>query len=213
MKERRDGVFGYEGAFYTYTGKIFDLMAVSVLWALGSLPIVTFGASCSALYAAVSRSVRRDTGTAASQFWKAYRRDLRDSVPIWIGFGTAIFLLLLNLGIVRSKADGLTRIFFMMFYGFLTLLLVTACCYAFPALSRFDMPAMWIVKLSFYLLVRHLPASLFLLIIFAGVYLLLLWKLPLAVIVPGIAVLLASFLLEPILERHMPDKEKKDMQE
>ena len=103
MKERRGGglrdVFEFEGSFYTYTGKLFDLMLVSVLWVLGSLPVVTFGASCSALYAAVSRSVRRDTSTVTAQFWKTYRRDLRASLPIWICFGAAIFVLLLNLGI------------------------------------------------------------------------------------------------------------------
>ncbi len=206
MKNRRNGVlhdmFGYEGAFYTYTGKAFDLMVVSILWVLGSLPVVTAGASCSALYAAVSRSVRRDTGTAAAQFWKAYRRNLRASLPIWICFGTAIFILLLNIGIIRSKMDGTAGIFFIMFYGFLTLLLITAGCYAFPALSRFDMPAGWIIKLSLYLLVRHLPVSLMLLVLFAGAYALILWKIVLVVIVPGAAALVASFLLDPILEQH-----------
>lgn len=213
MKERRGGglrdIFEFEGSFYTYTGKIFDLIVVSVLWVLGSLPVVTFGASCSALYAAVSRSVRRDTGTAVTQFWRSYRRDLRSSLPVWMCFGAAIFVLLLNFGIVRGRTEGLTSLFFMMFYGFLTLLLIMACCYAFPALSRFDMPGGWIVKLSFYLLVRHLPVSLMLLALFAGAYLLILWKVMLVVIVPGVAALLASFLIDPILDRHMPDGEEK----
>lgn len=207
MKKRRNevfhDVFGYEGAFYTYTGKIFDLMVVSVLWVLGSLPIVTVGASCSALYAAVSRSVRRDTGTAAAQFWKAYRRNLRASLPIWISFGAAIFILLLNIGIIRSKADGTAEIFFIMFYGLLTLLLIMAGCYAFPALSKFDMPAGWIIKLSLYLLVRHLPTSLMLLILFAGAYVLILWKITLVIIVPGVVALVTSFFVDPILEQHV----------
>lgn len=208
MKERRGGglrdIFEYEGSFYTCTGKLFDLMAVSVLWVLGSLPVVTIGASCSALYAAVSRSVRRDNSTAVAQFFKTYRRELKSSLFIWVCFGAAIFVLLLNLGIIRNRMEGLAGTFFVMLYGFLTLLLIAACCYAFPALSRFDMPAGWIVKLSFYLLVRHLPVSLMLLALFAGAYLLLLWKVMLVVIVPGAAVLLASFLIDPILERHMP---------
>ena len=197
--------FGYEGAFYTYTGKIFDLMLASVLWLLGSLPIVTIGAANSALYASVSRCVRMDIGEVPAQFWKSYRRDLKSSLPRWIGFGAAAFLLLLNIGIIRSKAEGLAGIFFVMFYGFLTLLLVIAGCYAFPALSRFEMPAGWIIKLSFYLMIRHLPSSVMLLALFAGAYMLVLWKIGLVLIVPGTVTLLASFLIEPILERHMPD--------
>lgn len=213
MRERRGGgigdAFGYEGAFYTYMGKIFDLMMASVLWLLGSLPIVTIGASNSALYAAVSRSVRMDIGTVPAQFWKSYRRELKSSLPVWIGFGAAAFLLLLNIGIVRNKAEGLAGIFFVMFYGFLTLLLIAACCYAFPALSRFDMPPGWIVKLSFYLVIRHLPVTVLLLALSAGAYLLLLWKIALVLIVPGAAMLAASFLIEPILARHMPKEEEK----
>ena len=190
-------------------GKIFDLMMASVLWLLGSLPIVTIGASNSALYAAVSRSVRMDIGTVPAQFWKSYRRELKSSLPVWIGFGTAAFLLLLNIGIVRNKVEGLAGIFFVMFYGFLTLLLIAACCYAFPALSRFDMPPGWIVKLSFYLVIRHLPVTVLLLALSAGAYLLLLWKIALVLIVPGAAMLAASFLIEPILARHMPKEEEK----
>lgn len=214
MKKRRSGenqnAFGYEGAFYAYTGKIFDLMALSALWLVGCLPIVTIGASSSALYDAVSKSVRKDIGTAGGRFWEAYRRNLRSSLPVWICFGMAALFLLLNIGIVKSKMEGMAEIFFVMFYGFLLLLLIMASCYAFPALARFDMPFGWIIRLSFYLAIRHLPASILLLALLAGTYLLLLWKIVLVVIVPGVSVLLVSFLMEPILERYLSEAGKDD---
>lgn len=197
--------FSYDSTFYDWMSKAFDLLAISVFWLLGCLPIVTVGASCSAMYAAVSRSVRKDIGYMSREFWKAYRRDVRDSLPIWLAYAGAIFLLLLNIGILRNLTDGLFGLFFMVLYAVVILLLIAACCYAFPALSRFDMPAGWIIKLSLYLTVRHLPTSLLLLLIFGAAYLLVLWQPLLVIFIPALATLLASLLTDPILDRHMPE--------
>lgn len=201
---RFDSFFGFDSPFYEWTSKAFDLLAISVFWFLGCLPIITIGASCSAMYAAVSRSVKQNIGHMSSEFWKAYRRDMKDSLPIWLAYAGAIFLLLLNIGILRELTSGLFGLFFMVLYAIVILLFIVACCYAFPALSRFDMPAGWIVKLSLYLTVRHLPVSLLLLLIFAAAYLLIFWQPMLVIIVPAVATLLASFLTDPILDRHMP---------
>jgi uncharacterized membrane protein YesL len=207
MKEKRQGfsqAFSYDGSFYTWTGKFFDLMAVSFFWLLGCLPIVTAGAAWSAMYSAVSRSVRQDIGTVGKKFWNAYRRDMKPSIPVWLTFAGGILVLLLNIGILHSKTTGLFGLFFMMFYALCILILIMAACYAFPALSRFDMPAGWVIKVSFYMTFRHFPVSLLLLLLFGVSYLLIL-KIPLLVVfVPGIATLLSSFLIEPLLERHMP---------
>ena len=75
-------LFGFEGGFYTYTGKIFDLIVVSIYGLLGCLPVITIGASFCALYAAVAKSVRQDRGSISGQFWHAYRRNLLPSIPL-----------------------------------------------------------------------------------------------------------------------------------
>ena len=75
---------------------------------------------------------------------------------------------------------------------------VMAASYAFPALSRFEMPTGWFVKLSLYLTFRYMGISL----------LLLLWQPMLAVIVPGAANVFLSKLIDPILDQHMPKKEE-----
>ena len=92
-------MFAYDGNFYTYTGKIFDLLVVSVYWLLGCIPVVTIGASFSALYAAVTKSVRYDRDTISSQFWKAYKQNLIPSIPLTLIYGGVIFIMLLNIGI------------------------------------------------------------------------------------------------------------------
>ena len=198
-------MFQFDGNFYTWTGKIFDLILVSIYWLIGSVPIITIGASFAAMYAAVTRSVREDRGSVTSRFWSAYRKNLLPSIPLTLIYGGVLFLLLLNIGILRAKTTGLFGLFFMVLYFAVLVLFVISACYAFPALSRFDMPYGWFVKLSFYMTFRHLPISLILLAMFAAAYFALLAKPAFFIVIPGIVSCVSSTMLEPLLDKHMPE--------
>lgn len=207
LKRDYDGpgkLFENGSGFYYYTGKMFDMLAVSFLWLLGSLPVITVGASFSALYAAASRSIRQEEGSVGERFWKSYKRDLKSAILPWVLFAGAICLLLLNIGILWNLSDGLFRLFFVLFYGFCILLLIAALGYVFPAVSRFDMPAGWILKLSFYLTVRHLPVSLFLIVLTLAGYFLVLAVPVLVLVIPGVWAWLISMLVDPVLDQHLP---------
>lgn len=201
------GIFENGSGFYYYTGKIFDVMAASALWLLGSLLLVTVGASFSALYAVASHSLKNDEGSVAKQFWHSWKRDLKSSVPLWLLFAGALFLLLLNIGIVWKVSGGLVRLFFVLLYGVCTALVLAALIYAFPVLSRFEMPVGWIVKLSFYMVFRNLPYTVLLLLLFAGGYFLVLCFPYLVLIVPGAIAWAAAVLIDPLLARHAPEEE------
>lgn len=66
--------------FLEYLNKAADLVFLSLLWLLGSLPVVTLGASFSALCHAVHRVIRLERGTAFAEFKKAYRAVLKPAV-------------------------------------------------------------------------------------------------------------------------------------
>ena len=199
------GIFNNFSGFYYYTQKICDLMIVSILWLLGCLPVITAGTSFAALYDAASRSIRRDYSSVGKRFWKSYKRNFKASIPVFFGCALAIFLLLLGYGIARERIPGLPGLFFQMLYLFCALLAIAAANYAVAALSRFDMPFSWIMKLSLYLTFRHLPRTALLILLFLAAYFVLMLNMLTVVIVPGLYALLAGMLIDPLLDRHMPE--------
>lgn len=200
-------MFGFDGNFYSYTGKIFDLMLVSIYWLIGCIPVITIGASFSSLYAAVTKSVRHDRDSVSWQFWHAYKQNLVSSIPLTLIYGGVIFLMFLNIGILNAKLRSLFGLFFMVLYALVIVFFIIAACYVFPALSRFAMPSGWFVKLSFYMTVKHLPISLILLAMFAASYLALLVRPALFLVLPGVVSCVASYMIDPLLDRHMPEEE------
>lgn len=212
MKRKRKageggGFFSDFSGFYYYTQKICDLMIVSILWLVGCLPVLTAGASFTALYDAASSSIRRDISSVSKRFWTSFKRNWKASIPIFFCCALAIFLLLFGYGFARERIPGLPGLFFQMLYLFCALLAIACANYAIAALSRFDMPVGWILKLALYLTFRHLPRTVLLILLFLAAYFLLMLNMLLLVIVPGIYALLASMVIDPALNQHMPESD------
>lgn len=205
--KKKNGFFSYDGIFYEVCEKLFDMLAVSIYWLIGCIPIVTIGASFTALYYTASHSIRCDIKTVTAAFWGSYRRNFAEGLKIWLAVFAGMFVFLLNIGILDAKMSNNVGIGFMVFYGICFAAVLAMACYAFPALSRFDEPAGWIVKVSLYMMVRHFPVTLLLLAILAGCYAAVFFFPFLVIILPGFAASMSTFLIEPILKKHMPEEE------
>ena len=96
----------------------------------------------------------------------------------------------------------------MVLYALIIVFFIIAACYVFPALSRFAMPSGWFVKLSFYMTLMHLPVSLRLLAMFIASYLALYAKTALFLVIPGVVSCVASCMIEPLMDKHMPEQQK-----
>ena len=77
-------LFGMDSPLMGALMKIGDLLCLSVLWLVFSLPIFTIGASSAALYAAVYHCLRRKEAGIWKHFWKAFRENFKRSTLAWL---------------------------------------------------------------------------------------------------------------------------------
>ena len=83
--------------------------------------------------------------------------------------------------------------------------------YVCPILSRFDMKISGILKTAFIMGVRHLLTTVGLLALLAVVLLGSYIFLPGMFFLPAVGTLLASFLIERVFKRYMPEKEETEV--
>ena len=57
-----NNIFNYDNGFFRVVNKIVDGFWASILWFIFSLPVVTFGASTTAFYYTVHKSLRGNRG-------------------------------------------------------------------------------------------------------------------------------------------------------
>lgn len=110
----------------------------------------------------------------------------------------------LNIGILMRETEGYAGLFFICVYALVSVYILAMALYMFPALSRYDMGCVWLVKISMYMTVRYFGTTLalFLVLICVGA---LVWKFPMAMFfVPGPTMFIMSDFLERVIRKHEP---------
>ena len=135
---------------------MFDLMALSVLWVVFSLPIFTMGAASTALYSAAYHHVRKGEDYLWNSFFSAFKENFKRSTLTWLvalailGFLGADALLLRSL-ILQGYSFG-------WFYGVtlaLVVLALTWTVYLAAYAARFNGTVKEVLRYSFMLLRAH----------------------------------------------------------
>ena len=196
--------FNMDNPVIATLGKVVDCAWVSILWFLCCLPVVTIGASSTAMYYTVHKAIRGGRGYVSRTFFTALKDNFKQAtVPylIWL----VVMVVLVCDALITRQVLLTGSMMGAFFYLFLVMILVAAMwgCYLFSYTARFANTVKATLKNAFILAIRHLPWSLLLLVI-AVASALLIWLLPfLAILIPASAILLFDLILERIFRRYM----------
>ena len=87
------GRFKYDNKVFEVINVIVDLLVLGFFWIITSIPIFTMGASTTALYYTVNKSIRNKKGYAYREYWKAFKRNFKQATLCFLmWFVVAIFL-------------------------------------------------------------------------------------------------------------------------
>ena len=199
-------IFNPENGLWRLVAKFADVLALSVLWLLCSVPLVTLGAATAALYDACVKCLRGGERSA----WRRYLRTFRREVPV-AALATVVWgaLLLAMVWILRvlwagALADVAGAPTAAAAYFVLLLIPVGGFCWMFPILSRFTFRAGGLMMTSLRFALGYLPRTvLIVLVTLAAV--LVVWALVVPVLVlPCLTALAWSLVMEPVFRTYQP---------
>lgn len=206
--------FNYDNSILTKLGKTGDIIYLSALWALFSLPVFTMGASTTALYYAVNKALCNNRGYSWSEFIQSFKANFKQSTKIWLLVLGIYLLSVLDCFVIMQFFDlyDFSKVLFAFFVFFIPLITMWVL-YLFPYVARFENTTKAIMKNSVLMAIANYPRTLllfflFLLSIVAFVFV------PLALLfVPGIYMLLAKRILEPVFRKYMSPEDLKAEEE
>ena len=198
------GIFEYDSPLMGAMTTIGDCICLSFLWIVFSLPVVTIGASTTALYAAAYHVVRRKDSGLWSCFWGAFKENFRRSTFLWLVVFLVMALLTVDVFVLRGiRASGGAL------GGFFTVILVVWCValtwavYVAAYAARFNGSVKDVLKFALMLMGLHPIKALGVLIPVVGGLALTMLVPFMALIVPGAAFAVASFSTESVFRLHM----------
>lgn len=117
--------------------KIIDFLVLNFLFVITSLPVITIGASVTALYSVTLKMARNEESYIARSYFRAFKRNFKASALPFLLFIFAFSIIGMNIAISYQ----IPGIFFMILRAVSTIFLVClfVCAkYYFPILARFD---------------------------------------------------------------------------
>ena len=85
-----------DNGFFRFMALVGDWVAVSVLWLVCCVPVVTAGASTLALFAVANKMAAGQDYFVRKDFCKAFKRDLRQATAAWLPMLGILVLLVLD---------------------------------------------------------------------------------------------------------------------
>lgn len=200
-------IFNYDNKFSQGMNKLVNIFFISVLWLVWCVPIVTVGASTTAMYYTVNKVLRHNRSYVFKEFWSAFKSNFKQSTILWLILFAVGALMSVDAYIMKAFYEAGSEIgkMYVVFY-ILILFEIIYSIYIFANLARFENTNKQIVKNAAIMSIAHLPWSLLMLALLALVVFLDLLLPPLIIVLPAVYMWLCNLILEKIFRKYMSDE-------
>lgn len=164
-------IFDMEGPVFSTLNRLADLVWLNILYLICCIPIVTIGASTTAMYYVTMKMVKNEESYITKSFFKSFGTNFRQATTIWLIVLLAGSMLFLDYSIMSGRFGDIaalnetTQKIFMVVFIALGVIYSFVMTYLFPLLAKFDNSIKNTFKNALLISIRHLPFTLLLIAI------------------------------------------------
>ena len=194
--------FNVDNPIWKFIGNLADFFLLSVFWLICSLPIITIGASTSALYYTTLKMASNQDGYTVSSFFSSFKMNLKNGILMWC----PLLLILAILGIdcywALSLGSTVSISLLLPFFVLILATLLTARM-SFVLLARCENTAKKLLLMSVPMGIKNFFPVLSTIVLSLGYYLFgifVFW--PILIVGPGLCAYINSFIFNRILKKY-----------
>ena len=169
-----NSLFHYDGYLNRILTKLMYIVALNLLFLICSIPVITIGASCTAMYTVLFRFVRNDEPDILKTFFKAFRENLKKAFCIWAAMLAAAGTLAVNYYALYHMDGGWTEAL-RVFFNFIFIIWVMLWVYIFPAAAYYKNSVLGYFQFSIRVAIANLPVTAAIILIQAAMLLAILF--------------------------------------
>ena len=79
-----DRIFNMDNKFFVFMGRVADLMILNILCIICCIPIITIGASVTAMYYVTLKMARNEESYIVRSFFKSFKENFKQATVIWL---------------------------------------------------------------------------------------------------------------------------------
>ena len=157
-------IFNMDNKFFTFMGRVADLIILNLLCIVCCIPIVTIGPAITAMFYVTLKMVRNEESYIVKGFFHSFKENLKQGIIINIIMLAAFIILFFDISLVRGMEGTVYKA---LFYIFLVLLFLSMLIYlyVYPVLAKFYNTIKHTFVNAFLMSIRHLPYSFLMIVI------------------------------------------------
>ena len=151
-------VFALDSPLMNGLSKLADLIWLNILATICCIPIITIGASLTALHYVVLKMVKDEEGYITRSFFKSFNENFKQATLMWLMLLVVFILLVADFMIFRFSGivfPGWCQIALIA----IAVLIMFATMHLFPLLSRYENSIRATYKNSLFMGILHLPKT------------------------------------------------------
>ena len=148
--------FSMDNKFFTFMGRIADLCILNIICLICCIPIVTAGASITAMYYVTLKMVRNEEAYIVRSFFKSFKENFKQATVINLILIVVGVILYLDMHVAKAMPGSAGQIFHVIFVAFAIVYFVLTL-YVYPVLARFYNSTGNTIKNALLMSIRHLP--------------------------------------------------------
>lgn len=152
-------LFRMDSPLMRFLTKIADLMVLNILFCVTSIPLITIGASWTALYSVTLKMVRDEECSVSRSYFRSFRQNFRQATLLWLGVLVVLALLVLDIRVLNGMAGGTAPGLLRVGVEILALLGIMVLQYLLPSLARFEASLADTLKNACMMALAHLPKT------------------------------------------------------
>lgn len=201
-------IFNLDNGIMRFFSRVIDIVILNLLFIICCIPIVTIGASLTAMYSITLKMVRNEESHIIREFLKSFKQNFRQGTILGAIAIIIAFFITIDLRIIAIGYDNL-KVLEMLCYA-VAIWSYIIFLYAFPISARFIYTTKEVFKNSFMISIVNLKWTLLLILfnvpfvimlLYSGVSMLLLFTILIICGFSGLA-LIQSFIFRKIFEKY-----------
>ena len=148
-------------------GRLCDLVILNLLFIVCSLPIITIGASATAMYTVMLKLVKDEEGYILKGFLAAFVQNFKKGTIAWLILLIVNALVYFNIYLSSMMDIPTMSTVFMVIFMVFAVVILCGSLYVFPLIARYENPLKNTFKNAFLLSIGRLPFTALLVLIHA----------------------------------------------
>lgn len=158
-------IFDYDNNFFAGISKVSDTIILNFLFVICSIPIVTIGASTTALYCVSMKSTRDEDVYAVKEFFKQFKQNFEESTIIWLILLLVASFIGLDFYMCSLMSNDILSTAFKFIFTLISIVIGFIVVYVFPLVARFENSIKNTLMNAVLMSIKHLPYTLIMLVL------------------------------------------------